>query len=121
MAPPPSRSRKSQNGYSRSIFDEFGRVLVGYTWLVKDSRQGDVSNFDILIRPFVEELDAANLLCYFFGQDHIPARIVNLDFSGVRHAGQNQSVLCGIVVVLCPGLSNSISSVPLLVWALGVT
>ncbi len=88
---------------------------------MKDSRQGDVSNFDILIRPFVEELDAANLLRYFFGQDHIPARIVDLDFGGVGHGGQTQSVLCGIMVVRRPGLSNSISSLPLLVWALGVT
>ena len=121
MAPPPSRSRKSQNGYSRSIFDEPGRLPAGYTWLVKDSRQGDISNFDILIRPFIEELDAANFLCYIFGQDHIPARIVDLNFSGVRHAGQSQSVLCGMMVVLCPGLSNSISSLLLLVWALGAT
>ena len=55
---------------------------------MKDLRQGDVSNFDILIRPFVEELDATNLLRYLFGQDHIPTRIVDLDFGGVRHAGQ---------------------------------
>ena len=74
--------------------------------LAKDSRQGDVSNFDILIRPFVEELDAANLLRYFFGKDHIPARIVDLDFGGVRHAGQTQNVLCGMMVVRRPGLSK---------------
>lgn len=121
MALTPSGSRRLQDGCLGSISDKFARVPAGYKWLVKDSRQGDVSDFDIFIRPFVEELDAANLLRYFFGQDHIPARIVDLDFGGVRHAGQTQSVLCGIVVVSRPGLSNSISSLPLLVWALGVT
>lgn len=64
----------------------------------ENSRQGDISNFDILIRPFVEELDATNLLRYLFGQDHVPTRIVDLDFGGVRHAGQTQGVLCEIVV-----------------------
>ena len=77
---------------------------------MKDSRQGDISNFDILIRPFVEELDATNLLRYLFGQDHIPTRIVDLNFGGVRHAGQTQGVLCEIVDVRRPGFSNSIYS-----------
>ena len=93
LAPPPLRSQSSQNRCSTSISDEFARVLARYIWLAKDSRQGDISNFDILIRPFVEELDATNLLRYLFGQDHIPTGIVDLDFGGVRHAGQTQGVL----------------------------
>lgn len=61
---------------------------------VGDSRQADISDFDILVRPLIEELDGADLLRHFLGQDLVPAGILDLDFAVVRHGYGGR--LCGI-------------------------
>jgi len=48
-------------------------------------RQADVSDFDILVGPLVEELDGADLLCDFLGEDLVPAGVLDLDFAVVGH------------------------------------
>lgn len=50
-----------------------------------DSRQADVSDFDILVGPLVEELDGADFLGDFLGEDLVPAGVLDLDFAVVGH------------------------------------
>jgi len=47
--------------------------------------QGNVPDLDVLVAPLVEQLDAADFLGDFLGQDRVTLRRLDLDFSGVRH------------------------------------
>lgn len=49
------------------------------------SRQGDISNFDVLVRPFVEELDGADFVGDFPRQHLVAAGVLNLDLAIVGH------------------------------------
>jgi len=53
--------------------------------VVGNSRQADVSDFDILVGPLVEELDGADLLRDFLGKNLVPAGVLDLDFAVVGH------------------------------------
>ena len=53
-----------------------------------DARQRDIPNFNILITPLVEQLDRANLIGDFLGENAERAvGDVDLDFAVVRHGG----------------------------------
>lgn len=51
-------------------------------------RQRDIPNFDILIGPLVEELDASNLLSDLLWKDLVARDGLDLDFFVVRHDGE---------------------------------
>lgn len=64
------------------------RILFGLTEVEGvDLRQRNIPNFDVLVAPFVEEFDAANLVGNIFGKDRIGGR-GDLNFSAVGHDGQ---------------------------------
>ncbi len=51
----------------------------------RSSRQADVTDFDVLVRPLVEELDGADFLGHFLGEHLVPAGVLDLDFAVVGH------------------------------------
>lgn len=51
----------------------------------KNSRQGDISNLDVLVRPFIEELDGADFVRDFPRQHLVAARVLDLDLAVVGH------------------------------------
>jgi len=50
-------------------------------------RQRDVADFDVLIAPLVEQLDAANLLGDFLGKNLVAGDGFDFDVLVVRHDG----------------------------------
>jgi len=60
-------------------------------------RQGDISNFNILITPFVEQLDAANLVRDIFGQDLV-GEVLDLNFAVLRHVCGSRRALIALTI-----------------------
>jgi hypothetical protein len=64
----------------QSRLTPYSTLSLGY-----DLRQGNVADFDILVRPLVEQLDAANLAGDVLGQNLVARDGLNFDISVVRH------------------------------------
>lgn len=98
--PPPPRRELSLFPQSlradRTFLSEQRRSMACEEERAKYLRQGDISDFDILVRPFVEELDRADFVGDFLGQHLVAARVLDLDLAIVGHdCGRKRTILDG--------------------------
>ena len=60
-------------------------LICGRKGCFLNLRQRNISNFNVFVAPFVEQLDGANLLGNFLGENLVAIGRLNLYFAVVRH------------------------------------
>lgn len=53
--------------------------------MFEDIRQRNIPNLNVLVAPFVEQLDAANLVRHLFRQDLVSARVLDFNLPVIGH------------------------------------
>lgn len=79
------------------------KIQIFSNLAISNVRQRDVADLDIVV-PLVEQLDVANLLDNILGEGVGNDRVLDLDFTAVRHLGlfavENSGAGAGLRLVL---------------------